>query len=84
MTDPIRPARVALRVSDVERSAAFYRDVVGLEVVALGLDAGALRAPGGDEVLLELRRACFTPRSCIPTARASAAPCAGWPSSASR
>jgi len=56
VTDPIRPARVVLRVSDVERSAAFYRDVVGLEVAELDLDAGALRAPGG-ETLLELRRA---------------------------
>ncbi len=56
MTDPIRPARVALRVSDVERSAAFYAEIVGLEVVQANRDAAALRAPGG-ETLLMLRRA---------------------------
>jgi catechol 2,3-dioxygenase len=56
VTEPIRPARVVLRVSDVERSAAFYRDVVGLEIAALDVDGGALRAPRG-ETLLELRRA---------------------------
>lgn len=56
MPDPIRPARVVLRVADVERSAAFYRDIVGLEIATLGLDDGTLRAPGGD-VLLELHRA---------------------------
>lgn len=53
---PIRPARVVLRVADVERSATFYADLVGLEVAELGLDAGSLRAPGG-ETLVELRRA---------------------------
>lgn len=58
MTDPIRPKRVVLRVSDVERSAAFYRDVVGLEVQRLDLDGAALRAPeAGGATLLELRRA---------------------------
>lgn len=56
MPDPIRPARVALRVSDVERSAAFYNAIVGLEVATADADAAALRAPGG-ETLLELRRA---------------------------
>lgn len=56
MPEPIHPARVILRVADVEHSAAFYRDTVGLEIATLDLDAGTLRAPGG-EVLLELRRA---------------------------
>lgn len=58
MHEPIRPARVILRVADVERSAAFYRDVVGLEIATLDLDAGTLRAPEpGGATLLELRRA---------------------------
>jgi catechol 2,3-dioxygenase len=54
--DPIRPARVVLRVSDVGRSAAFYEEIVGLEVASADADAAQLTAPGG-EVLLELRRA---------------------------
>jgi catechol 2,3-dioxygenase len=54
--DPIHPARVVLRVSDVERSAAFYAGVVGLDVKAQDADQAALTAPGG-ETLLELRRA---------------------------
>jgi catechol 2,3-dioxygenase len=58
VADPIHPARVVLRVSDVEQSVAFYRDVVGLEVAALDLDAAALRAPEpGGPTLLELKRA---------------------------
>jgi catechol 2,3-dioxygenase len=56
--DPIRPARVVLRVADVERSARFYADLVGLEVATLDLDAAQLRAPGTyGETLVELRRA---------------------------
>ncbi len=51
MSDPIRPARVVLRVSDVDQSLAFYRDVVGLTP-----DGATLRAPGG-EVLVDLRQA---------------------------
>ncbi|HEX6391092.1 MAG TPA: VOC family protein [Solirubrobacteraceae bacterium] len=56
MNDPTRPARVALRVSDVQRSADFYREIVGLEVAAADADAATLIAPGG-QTLLELRRA---------------------------
>jgi catechol 2,3-dioxygenase len=54
--DPIRPARVVLRVSDVDRSAAFYSEIVGLEVASADADAAELTAPGG-ETLLQLRRA---------------------------
>lgn len=48
---------VALRVSDVERSAGFYERIAGLGVSSLGLDRAELGAPDGGPVLLELRRA---------------------------
>lgn len=50
-------ARVELRVSDVERSAAFYERIVGLEVRSLSLDEAVLGAPDGGPVRLVLRRA---------------------------
>ncbi|HWH44565.1 MAG TPA: VOC family protein [Thermoleophilaceae bacterium] len=50
-------ARVALRVSDVERSASFYAAATGMRVRELDLDAAVLAAPGSDTTLLELRRA---------------------------
>jgi catechol 2,3-dioxygenase len=58
MADPrIHPARVALRVSDVGRSADFYRRIGGLRVREESADRARLAAPGEGPVLLELRRA---------------------------
>ena len=50
-TEPIHPAvrvgHVHLRVADLDRSIAFYRDALGLSVTAdgraVGLDAGSSR-----------------------------------------
>jgi catechol 2,3-dioxygenase len=53
----VHPARVALRVSDVARSADFYRRVGGLQVRDADEDRATLGAPDGGPVLLELRRA---------------------------
>ena len=39
--------RVDLKVADIERSLAFYRDVVGLEVVEGDAVRASLRSPGG-------------------------------------
>lgn len=54
-----RVGRVTLRIADLERSLAFYRDVIGFRVIrrgAPGRDASVeLGADGSDEVLLELR-----------------------------
>jgi catechol 2,3-dioxygenase len=50
-------ARVALRVSDAERSADFYSRVTGLAVREGDADAASLGAPDGGPVRLELRRA---------------------------
>ena len=44
-------ARVDLRVQDIDRSLAFYRDVVGLEVAERSDESASLRAPGGPEML---------------------------------
>jgi catechol 2,3-dioxygenase len=48
---------VALRASDVERSAGFYARLVGLEVGRLEANRAVLTAPGAGPVLLELRLA---------------------------
>jgi catechol 2,3-dioxygenase len=53
----VHPARVVLRVSDVGRSADFYRRIGGLRVREEDGDRAALAAPDDGPVLLELRRA---------------------------
>jgi catechol 2,3-dioxygenase len=53
----IHPARVALRVSDVGRSADFYQRVTGLQIREEDDQRAALGDPGGGPVRLELRRA---------------------------
>jgi catechol 2,3-dioxygenase len=53
----VHPARVALRVSDVERSADFYRRVAGLRVREADAQRAVLGAPDEGSALLELRRA---------------------------
>jgi catechol 2,3-dioxygenase len=53
----IHPTRVALRVSDVGRSADFYRRVTGLHARAQDAERAALGDPAGGPVRLELRRA---------------------------
>ena len=58
MAEPrVHPARVALRVSDVGRSADFYRRIGGFRVRDEDADRAALGAPDDGPVLLELRRA---------------------------
>ena len=58
MAEPrVHPARVALRVSDVGRSADFYRRIGGFRVRDEDADRAALAAPDDGPVLLELRRA---------------------------
>jgi len=53
----VHPARVVLRVSDVGRSADFYRRVAGLQPREEGDGHATLGDPGGGPVRLELRRA---------------------------
>jgi catechol 2,3-dioxygenase len=49
--------RVALRVSDVERSSDFYARITGLEPREAGAERALLGAPDGGPARLELRRA---------------------------
>jgi catechol 2,3-dioxygenase len=53
----VHPARVALRVSDVGRSADFYRGIGGFRLREEAADRATLAAPDDGPVLLELRRA---------------------------
>lgn len=57
-----RIERVALRVTDIERSVGFYSGVVGLEVASSGDGKATLRAPGG-EVIIELDSSGVTQRA---------------------
>ena len=74
-------SEVTLRVRDLERVAAFYRDVVGLRIMnadagRVALSAGAAKktlivlesAPGADE-RKPGRRGFFTRRYCFPAGR---------------
>jgi catechol 2,3-dioxygenase len=51
-----RLGRVVLQVGDLDRSLAFYRDTVGLRLLASDADRAELGAVGDDRVLVELRR----------------------------
>src|SRR2546421_8015926 len=58
MAEPrVPPARVALRVSDIGRSADFYRRIGGFQVREENADRATLATPDDGPVLLELRRA---------------------------
>jgi catechol 2,3-dioxygenase len=50
-----RLGRVALQVADLERSLAFYQEVLGTRVVTRGAGVAALGAERGETPLLELR-----------------------------
>ena len=45
---------VRLQVADLQRSLAYYRDVLGLRVIAASPDVAQLGAPGVDEALVTL------------------------------
>ncbi len=50
----VRVGRVRLQVSDLERSLAFYADVLGLRLVARSTERAEFAAQGDDRVLVEL------------------------------
>lgn len=49
-----RLGRVTLQVSDLERTTAYYRDVIGARVAGIEDGVATLTAHGSDDVLLEL------------------------------
>ncbi|HEX6372557.1 MAG TPA: VOC family protein [Longimicrobium sp.] len=51
----LRLGRVRLQVADLERSLAWYRDVLGLRVLQRSADGASLGAHGGDAPLVVLR-----------------------------
>src|SRR5688500_18968003 len=51
----LRLGAVRLQVADLERSAAFYRDVLGMRLIEQGPGAASLGAHGDDRPLVELR-----------------------------
>ena len=50
-----RVGGVRLQVSDLERSLAYYRDVIGLRVIDRSDDTATLGVPASDEPLVTLR-----------------------------
>ena len=54
MPEQAHVGRVRLQVANLERSLAFYQNVVGFRVIERGDVGAGLGAAGGDDVLLEL------------------------------
>jgi catechol 2,3-dioxygenase len=55
LPETTRLGRVTLQVADLERSLAFYQEVLGMRVVTRGAGFAALGAERGETPLLELR-----------------------------
>jgi catechol 2,3-dioxygenase len=55
LPEATRLGRVVLQVADLERSLAFYQEVLGMRVVTRGAGLAALGAERGETPLLELR-----------------------------
>ena len=55
LPDDTRVGRVRLQVSDLSRSLAYYRDILGLDIVSHGSTGAELRARDADSTLIELR-----------------------------
>src|SRR5690606_18803562 len=54
LPDATRLGRVRLQVSDLGRSVAYYRDVIGARVAGVANGVATLTAHGSDDVLIEL------------------------------
>jgi len=55
LPEATRVGGVRLQVADLQRSLAYYRDVLGLRVIAASADVARLGAPDVDEPLVTLR-----------------------------
>ena len=54
LPDETHVGRVRLQVSDLERSLAYYRDVIGFRALEQSADRAVLGTEGGDRPLVEL------------------------------
>ena len=54
LPDATRIGRIALQVADLERSIAFYQDVIGFRILGRGATAAQLGMPGDDRVWLDV------------------------------
>jgi catechol 2,3-dioxygenase-like lactoylglutathione lyase family enzyme len=75
---PPRLDHVVIAVSDWERSNAFYRDVLGVEVVALDRGRYAYRLPGGQQLNVHGPGATPYPRAAEPVQPGNSDLCFTW------
>jgi catechol 2,3-dioxygenase-like lactoylglutathione lyase family enzyme len=78
----VRLDHVVLAVSDWERSNAFYRDVLGAEVVDLPHGRFAYRLPGGQQLNVHGPGATPSPRAADPVRPGNSDLCFVWDGSA--
>jgi catechol 2,3-dioxygenase-like lactoylglutathione lyase family enzyme len=69
---------VVIAVSDWERSNAFYRDVLGVEVVELDRGRYAYRLPGGQQLNVHGPGATPHPRAAEPVQPGNSDLCFTW------
>ena len=69
---------VVIAVSDWERSNAFYRDVLGVEIVELDRGRYAYRLPDGQQLNVHGPGATPTPRAVAPVRPGASDLCFAW------
>jgi catechol 2,3-dioxygenase-like lactoylglutathione lyase family enzyme len=79
---PPRLDHVVIAVSDWERSNAFYRDVLGVEVIELDRGRYAYRLPGGQQLNVHGPGATPHPRAADPVGPGNSDLCFTWGGSA--
>ena len=60
LPDATRVGGVRLQVARLQRSLAYYRDVIGLRVIAASADTATLGAPGSESALVTLHQVAGT------------------------
>ena len=74
----LRLDHVVIAVSDWDRSNAFYRDVLGVEVVELDRGRYAYRLPGGQQLNVHGPGATPEPRAVDPVRPGNSDLCFAW------
>jgi catechol 2,3-dioxygenase-like lactoylglutathione lyase family enzyme len=78
MTHVVRLDHVVIAVSDYERSNAFYRDVLGAEIVELEYGRYGYRLPGGQQLNVHGPGATPHPRAADPVRPGNSDLCLVW------